>query len=278
MGWLDQVNPQAHLLWHGRWEHGGGEPARWLHDHELVVVTEGHCEVTIENDVFSCPAGSFIVVPPGRRHSSGAVSEEGVYRYCVHFDWVWQRALRAPIFVFMPHAFDEAAVHQPPAFVPSGVLRGDIDDFERVKGALDTLAFEWRAQQGSSMCRAYLLQVLVQLLAEGERGPAVGWERVLALRVKKLLDVTMSSNESVRERLQQLRFSYEHLCRLFRRHFGVTPVGYLNMLRVERAKSQLKNSDLNISEIANKLGFSSPAYFGRVFRKYTGTSPREFRG
>ena len=38
----------------------------------------------------------------------------------------------------------------------------------------------------------------------------------------------------------------------------------------------LLNSDNNISEIAYALGFSDPAYFTRLFKKYFGKSPSEF--
>jgi two-component system response regulator YesN len=57
---------------------------------------------------------------------------------------------------------------------------------------------------------------------------------------------------------------------------GITLVTYLNRYRVDHAKALLKNGDMNLTEIALETGFSSSAYFSRVFRQETGMSPSEY--
>ena len=52
---------------------------------------------------------------------------------------------------------------------------------------------------------------------------------------------------------------------------------YVNRLRVEKAKKLLKETDLKISEISRKLGYSQMSYFGSIFRKLEGCTPKEFR-
>jgi len=66
-------------------------------------------------------------------------------------------------------------------------------------------------------------------------------------------------------------------CRVFRRHFGLTPMRYVNMLRVKRAKGFLLRDDFNVTEIAHKVGFHDHGSFIRAFKKYTGFLPREYR-
>jgi AraC-like DNA-binding protein len=51
---------------------------------------------------------------------------------------------------------------------------------------------------------------------------------------------------------------------------------YINQIRINEARRLLKDTDLNISEIAYKVGFSSPSNFNRVFKKLIGISPTEF--
>lgn len=46
---------------------------------------------------------------------------------------------------------------------------------------------------------------------------------------------------------------------------------------MERAKHLLLSSNLSISEISFSIGYENPLYFSRLFRKYTGSSPTEFR-
>lgn len=52
---------------------------------------------------------------------------------------------------------------------------------------------------------------------------------------------------------------------------------YIARIKVSKAKIMLLDSDMPISEISEKLGYTSPTYFGIVFRKYEGISPSEFR-
>ena len=68
-----------------------------------------------------------------------------------------------------------------------------------------------------------------------------------------------------------------YFCELFKAATGKTAVEFVNTLRVRRAEELITTTDMNMTEIAMSSGFSSPAYFDRVFRKINGTSPREFR-
>ncbi|MCR6642080.1 MAG: AraC family transcriptional regulator [Sporocytophaga sp.] len=52
---------------------------------------------------------------------------------------------------------------------------------------------------------------------------------------------------------------------------------YVNQIRINEAKRLLKDSDLNIGEIAYSVGFSSPGSFNRVFKSLTGMTPSEFQ-
>jgi len=67
------------------------------------------------------------------------------------------------------------------------------------------------------------------------------------------------------------------LCRLFKQKMGITPVKYLISLRIQKALSLLKETDLRISEIAYRVGYNDPNYFTKEIRRTTGISPREFR-
>jgi AraC-like DNA-binding protein len=59
-------------------------------------------------------------------------------------------------------------------------------------------------------------------------------------------------------------------------HFQCNVKTYINKIRINEAQRLLKETELNVSEIAFKVGFSSPSNFNRVFKAITGENPTEF--
>ena len=57
----------------------------------------------------------------------------------------------------------------------------------------------------------------------------------------------------------------------------MSPMQYIISLRISMAKGYLENSSKNISEISNEVGYDNALYFSRLFRKYTGMTPTEYR-
>jgi len=74
-----------------------------------------------------------------------------------------------------------------------------------------------------------------------------------------------------------LGISAGHLSRIFRQETGYTFVDYLMYVRVKRAAELLRDPSVKIYEVADLVGYSDVRYFGQVFRKVTGLTPREFR-
>lgn len=68
-----------------------------------------------------------------------------------------------------------------------------------------------------------------------------------------------------------------HFARSFKEAFGVPPHRWLLTRRIERAKALLRDTDLPITEIAFRTGWSSLGTFGRTFRDVTGESPGDLR-
>jgi len=68
-----------------------------------------------------------------------------------------------------------------------------------------------------------------------------------------------------------------YLSTMFKREYKQNMVDFINNLKIERACELLRENRHYISEISNMLGFEDAFYFSRVFRKYTGLSPSQFR-
>lgn len=74
-----------------------------------------------------------------------------------------------------------------------------------------------------------------------------------------------------------VNFNETYLCTIFRSHMGTSIFNYINQTRVECAAEKLRGSDAQLKEIAASLGFSDQFYFNKMFRKYYGISPSEYR-
>jgi ABC-type uncharacterized transport system ATPase subunit len=70
---------------------------------------------------------------------------------------------------------------------------------------------------------------------------------------------------------------YENFRRRFKNEVGLSPNQYFIKLKIEKAKEMLLYTHLEIKEIAEKLGFSDPYYFSRIFKDKETISPNKFR-
>lgn len=76
---------------------------------------------------------------------------------------------------------------------------------------------------------------------------------------------------------QQLGYDYTYLSRLFSEVEGITIEQYFISQRIERAKELLIYDELSLTEIADKLYYSSVAHLSSQFKKITGMTPSQFK-
>ncbi|MFC6100351.1 AraC family transcriptional regulator [Olivibacter domesticus] len=77
---------------------------------------------------------------------------------------------------------------------------------------------------------------------------------------------------------QQSGMSVRSLTRLFQTKLHITFVQYLKMLRIIRAMELIKDTDLNMTEIAYEIGYSNISAFSNNFHQLTNMRPTEFKG
>ena len=63
----------------------------------------------------------------------------------------------------------------------------------------------------------------------------------------------------------------------FKNKTKVTPVTYLTTIRMERAKLLLASTKMTIEQISLSTGYTTPQYFSKIFKKYTGMTPNEYK-
>lgn len=76
---------------------------------------------------------------------------------------------------------------------------------------------------------------------------------------------------------EQLQHDYTYLSNLFKEVTGITIQQYILLHKIEKAKELILYDELSLSEIADKLNYSSVAYLSSQFKKMTGLTPTYFR-
>lgn len=90
-------------------------------------------------------------------------------------------------------------------------------------------------------------------------------------------------NENYNKPISIEQYAGEHLKSVnwfihsFKEVMKVPPMQYIVSLRIAAAKGYLENSNKNVNEISNIVGYDNSLYFSRLFKKYTGLSPSEYK-
>jgi len=149
---------------------------------------------------------------------------------------------------------------------------------ERVVTAhqLDPFAGNW-------LVRVRLVEMMMLLAREAHSFGPVLSDRPAAdtvRRIQKAVDyMAMHYGEPVRiEDLASLcGWSSGHFSSTFHRVMEVSPIEFLVRRRLHHARELLRNSTLQVQQISELCGFSSPQYFVRVFARRQGVSPGKYR-
>ena len=87
----------------------------------------------------------------------------------------------------------------------------------------------------------------------------------------------LSTNCTMDELAQALKTNYDQLCRIFRRDMGMSIVEYWNRCRIHEVEHMITVGGMSLSQAGAAVGIEDSKYLSRLFRRYTGLSPREFR-
>lgn len=100
---------------------------------------------------------------------------------------------------------------------------------------------------------------------------------------KSVMLITHYINQNYREQIsldtlaEVVHINKYYLAHCFKNDMQVSPIEYLNQVRIQQAKILLETTDYNIANIAEFIGFSSQSFFTQVFKRITKQSPSSYR-
>ena len=139
----------------------------------------------------------------------------------------------------------------------------------RVSAAAEGMPPDTLVGRGSP--REALAEILFSWAAPPDTGSDGSGTRIL-----DWLSETPVAELSLDSLAERLRSSPASASRTFREATGKSFALYVGALRMERAVAIAAGEELTMEELARRVGYSDPAYFGRLFKEHTGMSPRDF--
>lgn len=136
---------------------------------------------------------------------------------------------------------------------------------------------------GLQLIKNYLELFLINLirhLTETEDGNMMflqksEWENPMVQTIIKMLSEKVESSVTIDEICNAVNYSRAYVCKEFRETTGKTIHQYYQELKIERATAFLKHGDMSIREISEHLGFDTPSYFCKMYKRITGKTPSE---
>ena len=245
-------------------------------DFDLWVIFKGSAELRINDGEWSpMERGSCCWLTPQARYEFRVTGIEKLEMGYVHFD-----------------CYNASGELVPPANVAVEALRCDATDPHLFEFGIRRLFYllhrlrEANRLQGKRIesQMSHLLHVLLCeyafFLAEAPQAAANGLEaRHLQMTTAATAWIYQHPdlNCSIEELASRFGYNARYFCRIFAQLTGRTPRQIIIQAKIDHAKQLLGKSAMNISEIAESLGYCNIYYFSRQFRKEVGICPTVYR-
>jgi|GEM_PF-612851 len=97
------------------------------------------------------------------------------------------------------------------------------------------------------------------------------------MRIIEYIKKNITQKITLAQIAKLVHMNESYISRLFKNETGVNITSYINLLKMGQAIELLKDPNVMVKEVANKLGFDEQSYFNRIFNKYLSSSPSEFK-
>ena len=232
-------------------------------DSYLLIYTQNGIGTIMSGDTaFELPIGCAAVIDCHQSHryfSSGGAWE---------FLWMHIKGISVNTFFDMLY--------------PNGIFAINITNPERLTEMARELMYKIRENDmlntvhlSAELHRVFNILIEDSMKSEQKKGRGHYAEYVEG--VISLIHQSYSQALTIDDIIEGVPLSKYHFIRIFRRIIGVTPYNYLTNYRINSAKIFLRTTNMSVSEIAEKCGFSDTSNFIVQFKKNTGQKPLQYR-
>lgn len=252
-------------------------PSHWHERIELFYVISGEGQVRINLITYPIKAGDVVVVSPGAIHSVNIPDGGELLCKVLIFDGeIISENPSDPVYREYVDPLIRRKITFKAVLSNSNQLGCSVQ--EKIKGIID------KYSEHEPCCELYVKGALFDIFYMLFR-----WDLAEEIKeapnqtVKKMWDVleyietNYQESISVDDLAAVADYSKFHFLRLFREYIGLTPIQYINRVRLEQAAKMLINTDDTITQISFSAGFKNVSYFIRTFSERYGVSPLKYR-
>lgn len=233
-----------------------------FHDYYVIqYVVEGVCEGRCAGKNFAVPAGELILINPGEVHTGQSYQQRRLRYWSLY---------PSPESLHLLAGQLEINLSDSPVF-----NRSHIKD-ARLAQLLKQAFIQTKVDEGAGAGQEALLELFHGLLTD-HAGQRMSTSRLPAddarvRRAANYLHDQLDQPFSLQSLSADVDLSPYHFLRLFKKQTGLSPLAYLQNIRVEEAKRLLSNG-VSISEAAYQTGFADQSHLTRLFKRLTGITP-----
>ncbi len=286
---------KVNLIGHSVCKEGWGLYGRHLADMEFIVVYSGQLLCEIDNIPYILEEGDSCLIPPGVLISQ--YSRNGSCRFFyTHFETDYEEIEEDKKQELLSKYINSDTGSKEAFFIlPSRkqednlLFLSSFTNLNEYKNEIFTL-FEKALLERNQQAPGYLLMVALyiqQILSLAFRcyaerlqtqiKPVNGEQKKLVQDTLIFIGNHYMSAINIRELSNEFLVSQQYLMRVFKAEVGISPVKYINKLRIEQAKKLIRTTNDNLSSIGFQVGFENIYYFSRTFKQYEGISPLHYR-
>jgi len=223
---------------------------------ELIYVSEGTVEISVDGHSSIIPQGSFALVLPWQVHAYRSPAHSRCVVLVIASRYLEGFLKKMVGFCAHPQVFTaEEAIRQ---LFLSHLTEGPFPDEWLTAGIL------------LSLCHSFVNQCPLQPRTDPQQTP-------LLLSAMNLIASSYTAPLTLSDVALKLGYSYHHLSHLFKEYTGMSFCQFVSTLRVTHAQGLLQQGDASVTEIAYECGFASVRNFNRVFLEITGLTPGAYR-
>lgn len=248
---------------------------------EIVVVLKGNAVHYVEENEMLVSAGDIFVLQGYQKHAFKDASNIEIVnvmfdmkntKHILDVDTFKKIPGYKALFILEPRIRNN---HQ-----SKHILRLSRKQLARVEFIVNTMHLEQELEEVGykTIIKNKLEELIIYLSREYSKSSAK--EAIALLRISSIIDYMESHyrNELDLNQLADIScMSVRNFQRIFKKATGQSPIDYLIQIRLQKAKSYLRETLMPISEIANETGFKDNNYFSREFKKVLGAPPSLYR-